>query len=118
MINHEQKKIILWLRTLLAFKAATDVSRWIAVHYGQAAKFHYVGGYPKSGTTWISQLIAHYLDLRYSLTGINVPTEPGILIHHHWDYADEYAKSIYVIRDGRDVMVSLYVNTIKAFINS
>jgi hypothetical protein len=39
---------------------------------------------------------------------------PGV-VHHHWNYHPSLAKSIYVVRDGRDVMVSTYFNVTKGY---
>jgi len=67
----------------------------------------FVVGYPKSGTTWVSQLTADYLGLpfpRYSLLPIGCPA----VVHGHEVVRANYPRGLYVVRDGRDVMVSAY----------
>lgn len=76
---------------------------------------HYVGvgGYPKSGTTWISQMIGEALDLPVPREGWLPILREGV-VHHHWEYEPGLRDSIYVVRDGRDVMVSEYVAMMNA----
>ena len=67
----------------------------------------FVVGYPKSGTTWACQLAAAYLRMpfpRRSLIPIGFPA----VVHGHELVEKEYPYCIYVIRDGRDVMTSLF----------
>ena len=114
MKDSERKALLLWFYDVV-FKARSDgISRFYAQRYGHAARLRYVCGYPKSGTTWVSHMVAHYLDLpviRASSPSLGVE---GV-IHQHWDYHPSRDHAIYVIRDGRDVMVSIYMNLMKAW---
>jgi hypothetical protein len=84
-------------------------TRAIAARYGDAFGFVYVGGYPKSGTTWISRMIADYLELPFP-QDYALPLAFRCLVHHHWEHRPAFDRSFYVIRDGRDVMISEYMN--------
>ena len=82
--------------------------------------------YPRSGNTWVSFLLANLLeDSRYPLNFQQVQNRvPSIhsnnefrkapvmsgprFIKSHMPYDPEYKKVIYIVRDGRDVMVSTY----------
>jgi hypothetical protein len=67
----------------------------------------YVVGYPKTGTTWACQLVADYLMLpfpRYSLLPIGFEA----VVHGHELVRPRYRRGVYVMRDGRDALVSQY----------
>lgn len=65
--------------------------------------------YPKSGGTWLGQLISDYFDLDFPRN--EFPSWQSSLIHGHYTPSRGYSRSkkiIWLIRDGRDVMVSYY----------
>ena len=67
----------------------------------------FVVGYPKSGTTWACQLVADYLQLpfpQHSLLPIGCPA----VEHGHERVRKRCPKGVYIIRDGRDALVSQY----------
>ncbi|MEN0019917.1 MAG: sulfotransferase domain-containing protein [Planctomycetota bacterium] len=69
--------------------------------------FVFVLGYPKSGTSWMCQVIADYLNLpfpRFSILPVGCPA----VVHGHQFVTRDYPAGIYSMRDGRDVMVSQY----------
>lgn len=84
--------------------------------------------YPKSGNTWVRHLIGNYIydgkmdfvngpefmpDLHYNPEKINaIPFRPRF-IKSHFPFRKEYPNVIYLVRDGRDVAVSLYYFLIK-----
>lgn len=82
----------------------------------------YLVSYPKSGNTWMRMLIANYAldgdaDLETFRTVVpDIHKEPRAcdgmdrprVIKSHAPYMTEYPRVVYIARDGRDVMVSLY----------
>ena len=64
-------------------------------------------GYPKSGTVWLCQLLSSYLELPYPRRYRSPIAMPSV-IHAHWMPDARFPETVYVVRDGRDVMVSLY----------
>lgn len=65
--------------------------------------------YPKSGGTWLSQLIAAYFDL--PLPRNTMPSLRKSVVHGHYLPNNLFLRNkplVFLIRDGRDVMVSLY----------
>lgn len=79
--------------------------------------------YPKSGNTWLRFLIAHLISSRINIHPKNIDElvpdvymaaeianklkSPRILKTHHALF-DSYPKTIYVVRDVRDVLLSYY----------
>lgn len=65
--------------------------------------------YPKSGGTWLGQLVAGSLDLPFPRN--QFPTSSQCLYHSHYLPTFNIPKNapiLFLVRDGRDVMVSLY----------
>lgn len=115
MNNGDFKQLLLWLNDSAAKPISRSLMQRYAKHYGATGKLIYVGGYPKSGTTWVSKMIAHYIALPWighTYLALGFPA----VIHHHWDYHPAFDRSIVVTRDGRDVMVSIYMNLIKGYL--
>lgn len=80
------------------------------------AMVHNVGGFgppkivltehPKSGGTWVSQMLADYLDLPSPRN--RLPTRRRCVLHGHYLYVHGAHDTIVMWRDGRDVVVSHY----------
>ncbi len=65
-----------------------------------------VSEYPKSGGTWISQMIAEYLDIPFPRN--RHPGFRSCVMHGHMLYSPLMRNVTVVFRDGRDAMASLY----------
>ena len=63
----------------------------------------------------MSQLVAYYLDLPFIRPFPFLPLTFKCVVHHHWNYHPSLDRSIYVIRDGRDVMVSSYMAAMRVY---
>ena len=64
-------------------------------------------GYPRSGTVWASQMVADYLQLPYPMLSYFPIGFPAVL-HGHQLVEKNGPPSVYVLRDGRDALVSFY----------
>ncbi|MBT7783000.1 MAG: hypothetical protein HN741_08800, partial [Anaerolineae bacterium] len=113
--NMPSKKLLAIWAHHIARVNSKRITKYLAYHYSKEFKFVFVGGYPKSGTTWVSQQVAAYLDLPFLRHSPPVPQAFPAVIHHHWDYHPSSDHSIYVTRDGRDAMVSSYMSVMKNF---
>ena len=65
-----------------------------------------VNEYPKSGGTWIAKMIASLLDRPFTDNRMSIPRS-SVVMRTHWN-PTELTNGVYVVRDGRDVMVSLF----------
>lgn len=75
--------------------------------FGNDLGIWYGCGYPKSGTVWLCELLSSYLYLPYPQNYLT-PVLMKSVIHSHWHYSPKRDRCVYIVRDGRDVMVSFY----------
>lgn len=83
------------------------VTWWIGTRFTRAVPLVFVLGFPKSGTTWVSQITADYLQLpfpKFSLLPIGFPA----VVHGHECVTKRYPRGVYAMRDGRDALTSMY----------
>ncbi|MEZ6096159.1 MAG: sulfotransferase domain-containing protein [Pirellulaceae bacterium] len=66
-----------------------------------------VNGFPKSGTVWVTQMVADYLQYPFHDLSFFPIGSPGVL-HGHYQVRKKGPPMVYVVRDGRDTMVSMY----------
>jgi hypothetical protein len=66
-----------------------------------------VSEFPKSGGSWYAKMLSEILDIPFPRNNSPLKFERSVL-HGHVKYKDRYHKPIYVVRDGRDVVVSAY----------
>lgn len=85
---------------------------WIGVRYGHQFPMHFVCGYPRSGTTWFSELLADYLNLPRP-RHYRLPLAFACVVHTHVSPSFPLDDCFYVIRDGRDAAVSRYFQLMK-----
>lgn len=66
--------------------------------------------YPKSGGTWLSQLVSSSLDIPYPR--YRLPALEDSVIHGCYLNSANQNKTIVINRDGRDIMVSYYYHSL------
>lgn len=87
--------------------ASHHVTFWMGRRFPNTFPLAYVLGFPKSGTSWVCQVVADYLRLPFpqnSLFPIGCPA----VVHGHERCHVSYARAVYVMRDGRDALASMY----------
>lgn len=68
--------------------------------------------YPKSGGTWLGQMLADCLQTPFPKRPA-APIAMPAMVHAHWRYDPKLKNVVYMVRDGRDVMVSLYFHFVR-----
>lgn len=66
----------------------------------------HVTEFPKSGGSWVSQMVADYLDLPFPRN--QRPALTRCVMQGHHLYSRRFNKVLCVFRDGRDTMISAY----------
>jgi len=97
----EQKKSLWWRRLNMLVKRAM-------VHNvrGFGLPKIVLTEHPRSGGTWVSQMLADYLGIPAPRN--RLPTYRRCILHGHYLYVADPHDTIVMWRDGRDVIVSLY----------
>jgi hypothetical protein len=91
----------------VAEKVSTRLTRLIGAHYGEVWPQYYVSEFPRSGGSWLANMLADYQ--RCARPGTSVfPIGCRAVIHNHWSFHPKLKRVVYLMRDGRDVAVSMY----------
>lgn len=110
--DDDRSRSTLWLEEKLRrFSVATthrilrrrgrDLGMWVAC------------GYPKSGTNWLCELMGTALGLP-APKEYQLPLMMAAVVHSHYLYHPRMPPAVYIRRDGRDVMTSLYFHWVRA----
>ena len=96
--------------------------RWL-YHRGLGVNDVYLAAFPRSGSTWLRFMLSEILtghpaefdninevipEVRIHRMGAPILPSGGRLIKTHEAYRSDYKKAIYLLRDVRDVVLSLY----------
>tara|TARA_B100000029_G_scaffold512544_1_gene609478 strand:+ start:1406 stop:2212 length:807 start_codon:yes stop_codon:yes gene_type:complete len=83
------------------------LKRLILWHYfSKKIPLYLVNEYPKSGGSWVACMISEYLDVEFIRNRQSKFKKS--LLHGHHLYSSNFNNVFYVMRDGRDIMVSMY----------
>lgn len=94
-------------------RIAAKSTEHIALRVGRSLPMYIGCGYPKSGTVWLCQLLSSCLGLPYPQNYL-LPVAMRSVIHAHWSWDPRLPPTAYIVRDGRDVMVSFYFYEMRA----
>lgn len=101
---------------LLLERVSTRVTRQIAIRCASTVPMYPVVEYPKCGGTWVCRMLAESLGLpfaEYSRLPIAMPS----VVHGHWRFNRRLNNTTYLMRDGRDVVVSFYFHFTRMVVN-
>ncbi|MFW6012081.1 MAG: sulfotransferase domain-containing protein [bacterium] len=88
-------------------KVSKEATRFIGLRWGERFPFYYVCEYPKSGGTWLAQMVSDFLQVPFPQHS-NFPIGFEAVILNHWAYEPRLRRVFYLYRDGRDVMTSYF----------
>ena len=91
----------------------TRSTQLVAQLIGNRFPFYYVCEYPRSGGTWLGEMLAAYLDLPLPHQPLG-PVLRSAVLHNHWGYSPRLKRVFYLYRDGRDVCTSMYFFCLRA----
>lgn len=97
---------------LIGERLAKDLTRLIAIRWGESFPFYYVSEFPKSGGTWLARMVSDYLQLPFPQFTI-LPLGFSCVMQNHWTYQRRLRRVFYLHRDGRDVMTSLFFDRLR-----
>jgi len=98
--------------TFLAIRTSKQITKWIGVHWGERFPMYFVSEHPKSGGTWVSRMVADYLQAPFPQMSI-FPIGCRAVIQNMWTYDPRLRNVFYVYRDGRDVMTSFFFDRLR-----
>lgn len=85
-------------------------------HFSKTLKLVHIAEYPKSGGSWMTQLVSNTTGLPTRRN--QLPKFERSIMHGHYLYSKKFNKTICVVRDGRDVLTSYYHHMILGNVNS
>lgn len=96
------------------FHVSAHVNHALAPRVVDVFPWYFVSEFPKSGGTWLARMLADVLVVPRPERSI-FPIGTKAVVQNHWKCDDRRShRTIYLFRDGRDVMVSAYFHMLRA----
>ncbi len=113
-VNNTSPNLIHFVLERALLKFGKVATMCVGRHFGGYFPFYYVVEYPKSGGTWLGKMYAGCLGVPLPQFYI-FPLGFESVIHTHSQYDSKLKNVLYLMRDGRDVMVSYYFHRLRSF---
>jgi len=88
-------------------RISSKATKLVGALWGEKLGFYYVSEYPRSGGTWLGQMLADYLQVAFPQQSI-FPHGFPCVTHNHWSYSSRLRGVFYLLRDGRDLVTSMF----------
>jgi hypothetical protein len=100
----EQRNNVLWFKI-------NGVSRFLLAHFlSKALPLFIINEYPKSGGSWIGEMLSDALDIPFPRN--RLPLMKSSILHGHMMNDWNINNALIVWRDGRDIIVSQYFHSL------
>ena len=109
-VDHRAERGLSWKRRVTGTKIEALVRKVMCYFLSRYLPLYIVTEYPKSGGSWVSQMLSDYLDIPFPRN--QFPKLQSSIMHGHYLYFPTMRNVFVVIRDGRDVMVSYYYHSL------
>ncbi len=75
----------------------------------ESTPYYLITEFPKSGGSWVGQMMAAYFDVPFPRNkNVSLLRRYPCVLHGHHKFSPHFKNVIYLVRDGRDTMVSSY----------
>lgn len=91
---------------------SNQITRLICQRHADTFRMYPVLEYPKCGGTWLCRMLADTLQLPFAQFA-SMPIAMPSVVHGHWNYHKGFQNTTFLVRDGRDVMVSFYFHFVR-----
>ncbi len=98
---------------VFAWLVSNRITHQLAIWGGRFLPLLLVAEHPRSGGTWLSHMLADYLQIPFPKY-LRRPTSFEAVVHSHLPYSPRLRRAVFVKRDGRDVVVSTYFKVLKS----
>lgn len=88
-------------------RISSKSTKLVGTLWGEKLGFYYVSEYPRSGGTWLGQMLADYLQVAFPQQSV-FPHGCASVTHNHWSYSSRLHGVFYLVRDGRDLVTSMF----------
>jgi len=96
----------------LAWRTSNRLTHLITIAWGRSLPLLSIAEHPRSGGTWVAEMLADYFQLPFPKYS-RFPVACAAVIHTHLWYSPRLPKAVFVVRDGRDLVVSSYFYTLQ-----
>lgn len=92
------------------------VNQLVSSRWNKQMPIWLVCEFPKSGGSWFGRMVAQCLELPFCEFSL-LPLSMSCVTFSHWPFHPKRQRCFYVLRDGRDVLVSLYYHQLRIIQN-